>query len=312
MGASVCAVVVTHNRSALLRTCLDKLAAQHRAPERVLVVDNASTDGTAALVRAEYPETELLSLEVNEGGAGGFHEGMKRAYETGCEWLWLLDDDTFAEPSALAELLGAADRLTELPAPTLLASVVLWRDGTPHPMNFPTVERRRMRRVIAAVQRGLMPIRTATFVSLLVHRSLVERHGLPLKYFFLWSDDIEYTSRAVLSGELGLLVPTSVVVHETVSAADFRSAPPDRFYYHARNTLFMARGPQRPPRDRLLRYWIFVSTSVAYLLRHPNLASAAAVTQALWDGVRDPSRTGGQRSPRKKLSPLAGRPPAAR
>ena len=282
---SVCAVVVTHNRKAMLRRCLSALAAQRRPPERILVVDNASTDGTGAMVEREYDQVELLALAANEGGAGGFHEGMKRAHTDGAEWLWLMDDDTIPSSEALAELLAVAERdLEGVSVPTLLASKIVWRNWSAHPMNFPTLERRAVERVIAGAEHGVMPMRSATFVSLLVHRGVVDRHGLPLKRFFLWSDDIEYTSRAVHAGERAYFVPASMALHDTDAPGDYRSAEPDRFYLHARNTLFMARGPNRPPRDRLLRVWIFVASSVAYLAKNRSRRSAAAVLRAIRDG----------------------------
>jgi rhamnopyranosyl-N-acetylglucosaminyl-diphospho-decaprenol beta-1,3/1,4-galactofuranosyltransferase len=282
----VWAVVVTYNRSRLLRRCLDALAGQRHAPDRILVVDNASTDGTRAMLARDYPGIEVLALTVNQGGAGGFHEGIKFAHAAGADWLWLMDDDTIPTPDALAELLDAATRLNGAGPPAALASRVLWRDGTLHPMNYPILERRRMEYVIEAAEHGVMPLRGATFVSLLLHRQAIDRHRLPLKHFFLWADDIEYTSRLVLGGERAYFVPASVVVHETNRAEDFRAAQPERFYYHVRNTLLMARIKERPRRDRLLRLWILASTSVAYVLQRRSAASAMAVARALRDGLR--------------------------
>jgi GT2 family glycosyltransferase len=129
-------------------------------------------------------------------------------------------------------------------------------------------------------------MRAATFVSLLVHRRAIDRHQLPLKHYFLWSDDIEYTSRVVLGGERAWFVPSSVVLHDTAAPADFMSAVPDRFYYHARNTLLMAAAPQRPLRDRLLRLWMSLSTATRYVLRNPDRASVSAVIRAFGDALR--------------------------
>ena len=148
------AVIVTYNRSEMLRRCLAALGEQTRPPDRILVVDNASTDGTASMLEREHPTVEVLRLTVNEGGAGGFHEGIRRAYESGMEWLWLMDDDTIPTPSALEELLAAAERLDGT-APALLASRVIWRDGSLHPMNSPIFERRRMDRVIGGADHAL-------------------------------------------------------------------------------------------------------------------------------------------------------------
>ena len=289
---TVCAVVVTHNRKEMLRRCLAALAEQRRPADRILVVDNASTDGTGGLLAEEFPGVEVLSLHSNEGGAGGFHEGIRRGHAAGAEWLWLMDDDTIPAPDALAELLDAADRLEAaervdgVGGPALLASRVVWRDGSIHPMNYPILERRRMELVIAGAEHGVAPVRGATFVSLLLRRPAIERYGLPLKHFFLWADDIEYTSRIVLGGEGAYFVPASVALHDTPAPEDFRGAPPERFYYHVRNTLLMACAPERPSRDRLLRLWILASTTVPYVLKHRDRTSVAAVWRALRDGWR--------------------------
>ena len=209
----VCAVVVTYNRRALLLECLAAVAAQTVPVDRVLVVDNASTDGTAALVRDAHPGVELLELPENGGSAGGFHAGMRQAHAAGFEWLWLMDDDTIPSPTALQELLAAAASLPDGP-PALLASRIVWTDGRLHPMNLPGFERGRPDVVVAAAQRRLLALRTATFPSLLVHRTAVDRHGLPLAGYFLWSDDIEYTAR-ILRTDPGYLVPASVAEHRT-------------------------------------------------------------------------------------------------
>jgi rhamnopyranosyl-N-acetylglucosaminyl-diphospho-decaprenol beta-1,3/1,4-galactofuranosyltransferase len=285
---AVCAIVVTHNRKELLRECLAALAAQTRTLDRIVVVDNASTDGTQAMVQEDPGDVELLALPTNQGGAGGFHEGLKLGHAAGAEWIWLLDDDTIPEPDALEELLAAPARLEPDSPPALLASKVVWRDGRVHPMNAPWPERTRMERVIDGAERGLIPLRFATFVSLLVHRGTVDRHGLPYKHFFIWSDDVEYTSRAILGGDLAYLVPTSLVVHKTEAPHFFMSAPPDRFYYHVRNTLFILRAPGRSRRDKVVRAWVLVTTVYHYLRGQRSLASAAAIMRAFRDGLTSP------------------------
>ena len=83
--SSICAIVVTHNRKEMLRECLAALADQTRQVDRILVVDNASSDGTRAMVEHDYRHVDLLHLPANEGGAGGFHEGMRRARADGAD-----------------------------------------------------------------------------------------------------------------------------------------------------------------------------------------------------------------------------------
>jgi rhamnopyranosyl-N-acetylglucosaminyl-diphospho-decaprenol beta-1,3/1,4-galactofuranosyltransferase len=285
LDGGIWAIVVTHNRRELLREALAALDRQSRPPDRVLVVDNASSDGTAEMVRAEYGELELLALPTNEGGAGGFHEGMKRAYLAGAEWLWLMDDDTVPRPDALAELLAAAGRAAHL-RPQLLASKALWTDGRLHPLNVPRIERERLGRIVGGAELRLLPITTATFASLLVSRGAVARHGLPAKHFFVWSDDIDYSSR-ILRDDTGFLVPTSVVEHRTESPYAAVSAPPERFYFHVRNTLYMLRDRLDRPREAAYFGWELVSSIARYLRSSPEPARAIpSILRGLRDGLR--------------------------
>lgn len=281
---TITAVVVTYNRRDLLEECLAALAAQTRRLDRILVVDNASSDGTPDLIRSAYPHVDLLALSENEGGAGGFHEGMKRAHSGGAEWLWLMDDDTIPHPDALERLLAAEERLPQRPA--VLASKSVWNDGRMHPMNTPGPDRDRMDRVLMGVEAGLVAVNSATFVSLLVHRSAVDGHGLPHKHFFIWSDDIDYTTR-VLRDRLGFLVPDSVVHHKTKTAHTAMSAAPDRFYFHVRNTLFMIRGRPNDLRNRIILLWVLVSSIVVYLRTNSvTRENASAIARGFLDGVK--------------------------
>ena len=236
----VCAVVVSYNRKALLAECIAALLGQSRPVSRILVIDNASTDGTGDLFRSNgdlaASNITYIQLPVNVGGAGGFHEGVKRGFEQQGEWLWLLDDDTIATPTALEELFAARARFPEGSRPDLLASKVKWTDGSMHPMNVPRLKRNDMlESAVRAAEQGTISIRASSFVSLLVHRRLVAEHGLPIADYFIWNDDVEYTAR-ILRKEFGVLVPQSVVVHKTAK----KQAPAgDRFYYAVRNQLWM-------------------------------------------------------------------------
>lgn len=234
----VTAVVVTHDRRELLAEALGALAAQTRPPDTVVVVDNASTDGTADLVRDRFPDADLLVLGANTGGAGGFAAGIARALDapdTGL--LWLMDDDTVPEPGALAALLDARDRATGKPA--LIASRVVWTDGRDHPMNTPRVKPGASRaELAAAAEIGCRPVRSASFVSVLVDAAAVRERGLPVADYFLWNDDFEYSTRLLRHGT-GLRVRSSVVEHHTTVFGAAATDPGERFYFEVRNKAWM-------------------------------------------------------------------------
>ncbi|WP_231329659.1 glycosyltransferase [Actinomadura graeca] len=275
----VAAVVVTFDRRDLLDEALTAIGAQTRAPDRIVVVDNASQDGTAAMVRDRFPGADLVELPRNVGGAGGFGAGMARALDA--DLLWLLDDDTVPEPQALRALLDARERATAADGPpALVASRVVWTDGRDHPMNTPRAKPRvRAAELEVARAAGCVPVRSASFVSVLVDAAAVRERGLPVADYFLWNDDFEFTTR-LLRGRRGVLCPGSVVVHKTKVFGGADADPGDRFFYEVRNKIWLFTGsPGLAPPERVLyagstlRRWsrTFASSSDRAVLRRALL-----------------------------------------
>lgn len=104
--STVCAIVVTNNRKDRLRGCLDSLLRQTRPADRILVIDNASTDGTRAMLDAEYPQVSKVSLKEYAGGAGGLVSGMRFAHCNKFDWIWTLDDSIEVRPECLETMLS--------------------------------------------------------------------------------------------------------------------------------------------------------------------------------------------------------------
>ncbi|MFW2512563.1 glycosyltransferase family 2 protein [Demequina sp. SO4-13] len=233
----VVAVVVSYNRRDLLREALAAIGNQTVACTLV-VVDNGSTDGSADVAREAAPGADVLELAANTGGAGGFAVGLRRALEShAADWVWLMDDDTIPEPTALEELLNAATAT----GAAIAGSRVVWFDGSEHPMNTPRPRPldSRARRDAAAAQ-GCLSVRSSSFVSMLVAADAVAEEGFPVADYFIWNDDFEFSTR-VLRSRLGLHVPASVVVHKTVKLGATDVDPGERFYYEVRNKVWMLR-----------------------------------------------------------------------
>jgi rhamnopyranosyl-N-acetylglucosaminyl-diphospho-decaprenol beta-1,3/1,4-galactofuranosyltransferase len=247
----VVAVIVTYNRRDLVLEALAAVRAQQRPPDEVIVVDNASADGTADAVRTAFPDVKLAELGSNYGGAGGFAYGMAAALADGADLIWVMDDDTIPEPGALAALLAARTCYSGR-APAIVASTVLWTDGRPHPMNTP-----RAKPMATAAERtaaaacGCVPIRSASFVSVLADAAECRSRGLPKADFFLWNDDFEFTTR-LLRHNVGLLCRDSVVVHKTRTFASTDVDPGGRFYYEVRNKIWTLRGSSLGPAEWVL------------------------------------------------------------
>ncbi|MEP6665333.1 MAG: glycosyltransferase [Nocardioidaceae bacterium] len=234
----VIAVVVTWNRRELLAESLRAVAEQTAPPIETIVVDNASDDGTADMLRDGFPDVHVVTTTRNTGGAGGFALGIDRALRHRVDALWLMDDDTVATPMALEELISTRSGYGG-PAPSVIASRVVWTDGRDHPMNTPRPKpgmRAAERRAAADV--GCVPIRSASFVSILVDAATVRERGLPVADYFLWNDDFEFTTR-LIRGRRALYCPTSVVVHKTKAYAGTDADPGERFFYEVRNKVWL-------------------------------------------------------------------------
>lgn len=240
---SVAALVVTYNRINLLKECLHAINSQDSLIDKVLIIDNHSSDGTSEYLDSLDSSKYLVRhMSKNIGGSGGFFEGIKLFMQS-CEsdYLWLMDDDAIPKETALDKLLKISTNIGEF---GFLASNVLFTDNTPAVMNIPIVDPLNWNKSNTS-GRFLPVIKSASFVSLLIPRTIIGQVGLPYKEFFIWGDDLEYTSR-ISSKFTSYFVPDSVVVHKMKenSGVDIVNDKTDRvirYYYSFRNQMFLTR-----------------------------------------------------------------------
>lgn len=211
----IIAVIVTYNRLALLKKCVKAVSEQTRKPDEIIVINNGSTDNTE-----EWLSTQNLVTytQENNGGAGGFSSGINQAYTHKADWIWLMDDDTIPKNNSLEKLVTALEGLADQKEHIgFLSSLVHWTDGNEHEMNrtYLLKERKKLEKFPFAQEIAMPLIQWGTFVSMLLSAKAVEKVGLPIKDFFIWCDDAEYSKRIIGAGMPGFLVDDSVVVHET-------------------------------------------------------------------------------------------------
>ena len=297
-ACAVVAVVVAFNRRDLVLESVKAVLAQTEPPSRVIVVDNASTDDTVETLRAQVEGIDILELDRNTGGAGGFAIGIAAAAEADPEWIWVMDDDTVPTPTALAALLSAA---REAPADTdLLGSRVVWTDGDDHPMNTPRENpfASRDRRAVAAGA-GAIDVRSSSFVSMLMRADAVRRVGLPIADYFIWNDDFEYSARLV-RGRRGWAVPASVVVHKTKVRGSTDADPGARFFYEVRNKVWLMRF------SRALSGWEKFVYGASTARRWIRTLAKSSDRATLWSGLRRGLADGLRTRPAPNSRALAG------
>ncbi|MDR2895758.1 MAG: glycosyltransferase [Propionibacteriaceae bacterium] len=188
-------VIVTYNRPDLLRELLDSIARVEPKPWRVIVVDNASTDGLTPGILEEAAQTlpdGLLQVHhspTNTGGSGGFSTGVDLAVKAGAKWIWLMDDDVEVLPGALDKLEPWTERFQLIQARRLDVNgqPFYWQArfneflGVPMPYSLNNFN-----------GEGYVTINSGTFEGMLIAVDLVMRIGLPDPRFFISWDDAVY------------------------------------------------------------------------------------------------------------------------
>lgn len=217
----IAAVVVTYNRKDLLLECLSCLQNQNfsdasQACETsldILVIDNASTDGTSKALKPLANTKQILYFNTgsNLGGAGGFNYGMRKAVELGYDYVWVMDDDCMPHEDTLLGFLNADAELDGEYG--YLSSVCRWIDGSICTMN---TQRHPLTKNITDFSPDIQLVTLASFVSLFVPARIIKELGLPIKDFFIWSDDWEFTRRISRKYPC-YLVGKSVVTHKSKS-----------------------------------------------------------------------------------------------
>jgi len=286
-GRRIAAVVVTFNRLAMLRRQLDRLAEVPEVDE-VVVVDNASSDGTPEWLRSAPVHAELLT--TNTGGAGGFSHGLACAIQRGADLVWLMDDDGLPDQDCLARLLEHTD--LDFWGPAVLAAQDPGRLCFPIRLPGGTSVVHRMAEVERAAVDGLIRDVVIPFNGVLVTRELVERIGYPRAEFFIWGDDVEYLWRAQ---EAGARIATVVDAHLRHPATDdlgtpmmfgrttYNHSPSDlKHYCMARNNTVNLRRYRGWP--HVLMFW--AKTVWFYLLTRPRPGRLPMSARAAYAGLR--------------------------
>jgi len=242
---TVAAVVVTYNRKELLRQCLGGILAQTRPVDAIYVVDNASTDGTDQMIAAEYADRVIYErLPENTGGAAGFHHGMKRAYEDGHDWIWVMDDDAEPQPHCLEYLLKHAG-----PDVGYLAPLILGGDGRLQSYHHKRLSKRLFTSEVSparwqcwrtGVPSSPVRIDANAFVGPLINARFLSSVGLPNAGFFITWDDTEFTYRLSRRGKC-FLIPEAIIVHKDSQVGAVPRGGGPRMYYSYRNQVLFVR-----------------------------------------------------------------------
>lgn len=184
-------VVVTYNRKKCLYENLLALLAQTRPVDEIVVVDNASTDGTFEYIkkiREENPQISYYHRPENTGGSGGFSWGIQKAYESDADVVWGMDDDAVPDRYALEALVKTEKDTKETAA--------FWSNCDNR------------------CSQDIMKVDTWMFVGFYIPREIIDAVGFPRNDYFIYWDDHEYALRIRKAGYSIYKVKASVIHHK--------------------------------------------------------------------------------------------------
>lgn len=214
----ICSVIVTYNRKKLLEECINSLLSQTYKLDKILIIDNNSSDGTEAFIKKNYLNVSVIEyhkLNENIGGAGGFSYGVKECMKESYDWVWIMDDDTIPNNNALENLIDSLDIIKEDKISFLASNVRGVHDEI---MNVPNISNKKddngYMKWIKYLEHSIVEIDRATFVSVLINTKAIKELGYPWKEFFIWGDDTEYTLRLSKLWGPGYSIGKSVAVHK--------------------------------------------------------------------------------------------------
>lgn len=247
----VTVVIPNWNGIAHLPVCLDALRAQSYNPVEVIVVDNASTDGSQALIAEQYPEVCLVALPENRGFTGACNAGIRAAHG---EIVILLNNDTAAAPNWIAEVAAAFERHPEagmIASKMLLfdqrdtlhtAGDIFRLDGMPGnrgvwQQDGPDYSREEY-------------VFSACGGSAAYRRSMLAAIGLLDDDFFFSCEDVDLGWRAQLAGWKCVYAPSAIVYHHLAATGGGAIAS----FYDGRNTIWVI--AKNYPGPLLRKYWL--------------------------------------------------------
>ncbi len=256
----IAVVVVTYNRLECLKIALSKYEKQKLLPKYLIVVDNASTDGTNDYLN-KWMETDsrinriIIHNDENVGGAGGFNIGMKECLKYNFDYVFLADDDAYAEEDTFEKIILKLSMIPDSSVAAVCTSVI----------NHGTIDishRCRVKKGLFRIYLKWIPIREyrndyfpldiATFVGTAIKKETVEAIGFPIKDYFIYYDDSEYYMRI---NEIGSIycITESKMIHDVDGEQSICSW---KGYYDTRNWLDAVR---RHYRNRYFIYSVLMS-----------------------------------------------------
>ena len=284
----VVSVILNTNRRQDTLECLASLTKSTYANHKIIVLDNASNDGSVMAIQTSYPEVQIIELTKNLGYAGNNNVGINAALAQGADWVWVLNEDTIIAPDSLAQLIEVTESDTQI--------------GIVGPMVYHHDEPEFIQSAGGKMSRTWQPSHLAqnqpdqgqfttphqvdwlVGCAILVKAAVIKQIGLLDERFFYYWEETEWCIRASKKGWLLVHVPQAKLWHKGVQRN--YQPKPSLMYYDTRNKLLLLAKHHAPifawfaTGSRILR------TLVSWTVK-PKWRSRREHRDAMWYGLLD-------------------------
>ena len=227
--ASIVCVVVNWNGWQDTLACLEALAGQDYARLGVVVVENGSTDDSAARIRAAYPAATLVETRKNLGFAAGCNVGIRTAYAQGAEYIWVLNNDTVAPPDTASKLAAVA-RAT--PRAGIIGSVLYYAHDPAQVQAWGGGKVNLWTGFVSHVTAPASFAGATTFftgASVMLPRRVCEEVGILSEAYFMYSDDADLSLRIHKTGYPLVMAEETAILHKEGASSPKRSPLIDEY-----------------------------------------------------------------------------------
>lgn len=296
---TVIAVIVTYNRQKLLAECLDALRRQTRQIDKILVINNDSTDTTENYL-ATQKDLEFFT-QKNTGSGGGFNTGINLAYEKGYDWVWLMDDDGFPKEDALENILEGAEEKLCLRNCAVInkedKKSFVWKTGK--------------HSTIDEVNEEIIHNYAHPFNGTLLHKDLIKKVGLPKKELFIWGDETEYYYRIITKFKIPFYTKTNSIHYHPASAYSYKNdwdfSTNWKMYFYVRNRFHILKTRySEKPVTAIFKYVFFLVSFSGLILLFQKSNKLRKIYFMLWP-VKDAITNNCQATPALILQRLSNK-----
>lgn len=286
----VAIIILNWNGLADTIECLKSIMQLDYITFEVLVVDNASSDGSVDAIKLAYPNVNILCNDKNLGYTGGNNIALRYALEKDYEYFWLLNNDTVVDSCSLAEMLTIAENSSNV---GLLSPVIYYYDNPEEIqfcgsyVDFMNYNVKHFESIDDYFMSANISEISLWGTALLIKRRVVENIGLLDDNLFAYYEDCDYSCRALRAGFKNIVIPKAKVFHKDSRSTGSRTAPLQVYLRFRNNYLFWKKNISGT--DRFFFFCKALGSTVSYVseLNKKNLLeSADACLDGFWHGVR--------------------------